>query len=278
MELAVRRSLGAVHLGLVTAAVLLAASTVSLLAESAIASVMRPKECARSGQGTPGPAAPVLEVAQLSRVTGTPLAPGADPTLGNVPGLRSVRTALRVRLLGTLLSSRTAWSIATVLDLTRLRTSTLMVGDRVQDARVLEILRDRVVIDRRGHREFIGVESGDGVQTLTVRSLDEDHYEMARSEVERVLGDLGELWTQVRVVPTFKDGQPQGFRLFAVRPDSLFSKLGLLSGDVIKRINGFEMNSAANALEVYARLRDANRIDVELERESSSIHKTYSVR
>ena len=36
--------------------------------------------------------------------------------------------------------------------------------------------------------------------------------------------------------------------------------------------------SPANALEVYARLRDATRIDVELERGGSSIRKSYSIR
>jgi len=82
----------------------------------------------------------------------------------------------------------------------------------------------------------------------------------------------------VRILPAYKDGQPEGFKLFAIRPGSLFSLLGMVSGDVVRRINGFEMNTPANALEAYTRLRDANRIDVDLERNGSSIRKSYSVR
>jgi hypothetical protein len=42
-----------------------------------------------------------------------------------------------------------------VLDLARQKSLTLMVGDSVQDARVLEILRDRVIVSRDGRHEMI---------------------------------------------------------------------------------------------------------------------------
>jgi general secretion pathway protein C len=129
--------------------------------------------------------------------------------------------------------------------------------------------------------------SGEGVlgpsaqaltQALTVRPLDEWHYEVSRSELDAALAHLDQIAEQARIVPAYRDGQPEGFKLFAIRPDSLFSKLGLVNGDVIRRINGFEMNSAANALEAYTRLQGAGRIDLEIDRRGSSIRRTYSIR
>ena len=125
---------------------------------------------------------------------------------------------------------------------------------------------------------MVGSSTAALTQTLTVRSLDEGHYEVSRSEVDAALAHLDKMAEQVRIVPAYRDGQPEGFKVFAIRPDSLFSKLGLTNGDVVRRINGFEMNSPANALEVYARLRDASRIDVEIDRGGSSLRRTYSVR
>jgi general secretion pathway protein C len=113
---------------------------------------------------------------------------------------------------------------------------------------------------------------------VAIRSLDENRYEVSRGELERAVARLDELATQARFVPAYRDGQPQGFRVFAIRPDSLFSKLGLLNGDVVRRINGFEMSSPANALEVYQRLREASQVEVELERDGSRIRKSYSIR
>jgi general secretion pathway protein C len=66
--------------------------------------------------------------------------------------------------------------------------------------------------------------------------------------------------------------------LFAIRPDSLFARIGMVNGDVVRRINGFEMSTPENALEAYARLRDANQVEVVLERNGSAIQESYSIR
>ena len=51
------------------------------------------------------------------------------------------------------------------------------------------------------------------------------------------------------------DGKAAGFRLFSVRPDGPFAKIGLQNSDVISAINGLEMTSPEKALEVYTKLK-----------------------
>ena len=75
----------------------------------------------------------------------------------------------------------------------------------------------------------------------------------------------------------FKNGVANGFKLFSIVPDSLYSKIGIQNGDVIRRINGYEMNSPDKALEIYQKLRDANRIEVEVERRGDTVRKSYSI-
>ena len=209
-----------------------------------------------------------------------------------------VRTSLRLRLLGTLVSTAAGWYIGSILDLNNQKSSTVMVGDRVQNAEVLSIERDRVIIANNGRREYIGAEAGDGAPApppiattrpvtepagnqpygAGIKALDDSNYEVPRNEVDRALANLNDLAMQARIVPAFKDGQAEGFKLFSIRPDSLYSKIGIVNGDVIKRINGFEMNSPEKALEVYTKLKDANRIDIELDRNGQTMRKTYNVR
>lgn len=287
MHPAIRRYVWILQVALVAAVALAGARTVNLILEALIAPA--PGHAAHASSSSPPErtSTPTLDLAALSRITGLPVETAQKTEDGEGPS----RTDLRVRLLGTLLSTDPAWSIASLLDLTRQKTSTVMVGDQVQDSRVVEILRDRVIVARNGRREVIGLAPGDGaigpspdsrmntaVQGSGIRSIDENRYEVPRSELEAALNQLDKLATDVRILPAYKDGHPEGFKLFAIRPGSLFSLLGMVSGDVVRRINGFEMNTPANALEAYTRLRDANRIDVDLERNGSSIRKSYSVR
>ncbi len=299
MELVIRKYFWAVNLCFVALVALLAAKTVNLFIEAAIA----PAPSAQAARGTTRtaqteqPAA--LDLPKLAQLTNLPLPNPETEEEQQKPdmGAEPVRTSLRVKLLGTLLSTAPGWSIGSILDLGNQRSSTVMVGDRVQNAEVLSILRDRVIIANNGRREFIGAELGDGAPPpppiattrpvaepaggaygAGIKALDDNNYEVPRNEVDKALANLNDLAMQARIVPAFKDGQAEGFKLFSIRPDSLYSKIGIVNGDVIKRINGFEMNSPEKALEVYTKLKDTNRIDIELDRNGSTLRKTYNVR
>src|SRR5450631_2432160 len=103
------------------------------------------------------------------------------------------------------------------------------------------------------------------------------NFEVPLSELDRAINNLNDSAMQARMVPAFKDGQSEGFKLFSIRPDSLYSKIGIQNGDVVTRINGLDMNDPAKALEVYTKLKDAPRIDVDIDRIGSPMRMTYNV-
>ena len=51
--------------------------------------------------------------------------------------------------------------------------------------------------------------------------------------------------------------QAHGFKLYAIRPSSVYAKIGLTNGDTLSAINGLELTTADKALEVYTKLREA---------------------
>jgi len=287
MHRAIRSNVWILQLGLIAAVALTAARLVNLSLEVLILPVPSRSTVARGSLLAPQDRAPILDIAMLSRITGLhdETAQESDSSGG------TTRTAPGLRLLGTLRSADPAWSIASLLDLGRQKSWTVMVGDQVRDAWVLEILRDRVIIGRNGRREIIELAPGDealgpssGGMTATtsatsgIRSLDETHYEVPRTELDAALNHVDQLANDVRIAPAYREGQPEGFKVFAIRPGSLFSRIGMVNGDVIRRINGFEMSTPENALEAYTRLRGANQVEIELDRNGSAIRKSYSVR
>ena len=80
---------------------------------------------------------------------------------------------------------------------------------------------------------------------------------------------------QARIVPVFRDGQTVGFKLFSFRPDSPYARFGFHDGDLIRRINGVDMDSPEKALKVYTQLKDATRFEVDIERDCQLMRKTY---
>lgn len=304
MERVFRKYFWAVNLLFILLVALIAARTVNLFTEAALTQVPTTAPASARAHVAPVERPAGLNLEKLANLTGLPLPkPEVAETAGAAtaydPNAPPVKTSLRVRLLGTLDATDPRWSLASIQDMTSQGTATYMTGDSIQNAEIVEIERERVIINNNGRREYIDGEAGNGVPVSTVappirtaqavkepgsddmgqgiKALDDNNYEIPRDTVDNALSNLNSLAMQARIVPAFKDGKSEGFRLFSIRPDSLYSKIGIVNGDVLKRINGFDLNSPEKALEVYQKLKDSSRIDIEIDRNGSSVHKTYTI-
>lgn len=78
-----------------------------------------------------------------------------------------------------------------------------------------------------------------------------------------------------RIVPAYRDGKVQGFKLFSIRPNSLLASLGFQNGDTVKTINGRELDSPDKALELYAQMKSEKKFTVVLDRRGEA--KTLTI-
>ena len=111
-----------------------------------------------------------------------------------------------------------------------------------------------------------------------MRQVSEDKWLLATQEVDQLRSNMSSLMTQIRVVPNFTDGQPDGFKVFAIRPGSIFARIGLQNGDVIKRINGLEIQGPEQAFAAYQQLAAETNIQIDLVRRSENKTLTYEIR
>ncbi|WP_237757855.1 type II secretion system protein GspC [Anaeromyxobacter sp. PSR-1] len=110
-----------------------------------------------------------------------------------------------------------------------------------------------------------------------MRAVSKDKYEIDRKVIDGTLNNLSAIATQARIVPSFKNGVANGFKLFSIQPGSLYASIGIENGDVIQRVNGYELNSPEKALELYQKLRDSGHVTIELERQGQPIRKEYNI-
>lgn len=111
-----------------------------------------------------------------------------------------------------------------------------------------------------------------------IKKIDDTTFEIDKSLVEKVLVNPMAVAKGARVVPAMKNGKPEGFKLYAIRPTSVYSKLGLTNGDTLTSINGFELTSADKALEVYTKLREATSLELDVTRRGKPVTLKYTIR
>jgi len=288
--------------GTLIAAVLgayLCARIVNTVAASAIAPkpALLQQSVGASPQAAQMPARAELDAERLAKTFDLPVPKPASESAAEVRPAKPawdrtpVRSSLRGNLVSTALANPARYSLCQLTNSDVNETLVYATGDKFMGAHLYAIEKDRVLLDNDGRNEYIDnsaaappnlgfspiPQPAQPAAQNDVRQLSENQYVLAKTTVNGALSDLSQLATQARIVPSFKNGVANGFKLFSIVPDSLYSKIGIQNGDVIRRINGYEMNSPDKALEIYQKLRDANRIEIEIERRGDTIRKSYSI-
>lgn len=212
-----------------------------------------------------------------------------------------VTTSLPLSLVATSISLDDDQSTATIVNTESSRQGSYSIGDKIPGAsgKLKEIHYKFIDFENAGHTERLvllgatpppmvakveppaGDGSGDEMQAMVdagVKKIDDNHYEIDRKLVDSVSANPMGVAKGARVVPAVKDGKPDGFKLYAIRPSSVFSKLGLQNGDTLQSINGFDLTSAQNALEAFTKLREATSLEVSITRRGKVEKLSYSIR
>ena len=226
-----------------------------------------------------------------------------------------VATSLRAQLIAAIVAEKPLRSVAVIADKGSGQTSTFAIGDEVQGARLLSVERIRDAVDpsgrafrvaaivcHDGRKEYVDFGTGGGGAMVPVsapnvgvapvpppsgapprrtadgiRKTADNKYDVKKSVLDGTLSNLNAVATQARIVPSFKNGVANGFKVFSIQPNSFYSSIGVENGDVIQKINGYEINSPDKALEIYQKLREARHVTVDLERNGQTIRKEYNV-
>lgn len=111
-----------------------------------------------------------------------------------------------------------------------------------------------------------------------IKQIGSNSWAIDRKEVDGALANLSSLITQLRVVPNLVDGQTQGFKVFNIRPGSVFSQIGLLDGDVIREVNGQQLTGIDVAYQAMSSISGMTSLQVKIDRANQSMTLSYEIR
>ena len=193
-------------------------------------------------------------------------------------------TRLPLRLLGTHLSSVREHSRAAISDTSGRESELLHEGDSLSkhpQARLLRIERGRVILQNGAHREELLLDEEAGLAAAAPPPPSRDARRSRRTastaqaplterlrelQLERTGGrDARTLFSQAKIIPRWEEGQMVGMELQDVEAGSLWEKVGLKTGDVIRSFNGVPLDSAAAGARVLSQFVEANQYQIELQ-------------
>jgi general secretion pathway protein C len=270
----------AVELVLLALAAYLGALALSLGLQAAVVDIPPPLEDA------PAPRAPALHPLADYAVI-------AERDVFNSGSGDAVAAERAVRLWGVGLQGREAHAV--IEDLATHRQQLYRVGDEVAGARITAIDWDRVTLERAGREETLTLAppatassepapadtpraTPAAAEPENIRRTGENAFIVDRREITGATDNMSGLMTQLRAVAEVRDGRPAGFKLFRIEDGSLFARLGLRDGDVVRRVNGNDIGEPAALLSFLERLRHEPRVALDIVRDESPRTLVYDLR
>jgi general secretion pathway protein C len=117
------------------------------------------------------------------------------------------------------------------------------------------------------------VEPGPAVDGI--RQLGEDRFEVDRALVERLVSGAAAM--ELRVAFPERDGRVLGAQLFGIRRGSVWDRLGLRNGDVLRHVNGHDLSGPDGMIAAFGALRAANELTLHAVRRGAPIVIEYRI-
>ena len=211
------------------------------------------------------------------------------------------KTTLSLELVSTMLCpGDDTWSVAIIRDMSTKEKDPVMYARHsvlTSGAEVVSVEPHRVYLRNNGQLEYVEMEelpaphAATSAITPSPSTIDPvlgdlnksvacsgSACTIERALVDKLLANTMSLATAARFLPSVKDGRPNGFKLYAIRPNSIFDKIGLQNGDTIKAINGNEMTTPDAALGLYSKLRSASHLSAQVDRRGATVTLDYTIR
>jgi general secretion pathway protein C len=191
-------------------------------------------------------------------------------------------TSLKIALLGTVVGSEQD-SFAIIEEKGGKKQGLYKVGDSIQSAVLKRILRSKVILTVQGRDKILTIEEEAASRRTSEVARAEpirqgESITVKRSEIEKSLENVHQLLSQARVRPHFSGGKPDGLAITYIKRGSIFEKLGLKNGDLVKGLDGREIKSPDDVLQVYKKLTTGSEVALEIERDGEEQTINYTFR
>lgn len=237
----------------------------------------------------------IAQIRQRNLFDSTAKEPQARPEPTLIDPTELVKSTINADLLATIVFENPQFSVALIQDKSKNEKSYYSLGDQIQNATISKIERFRVILRRSGRMEYLDVQGSQidlepspsspftrptrsRPSSEGIRQTREGGYEIQGRYLDGLLSDLPSLLRGALAQPFTVGNQIEGFRITRIQPDSVYEKLGLEDGDIIKAINGDKLDSPQKGMQLFSTLRDQKRISIDIERNGSRLNYTYDIR
>ena len=158
------------------------------------------------------------------------------------------------------------------------------------DGYVLEkLFRSFVLFEKDGKEYKVEIRTKDDKKGINYKIINQsenikeniiinsDSILIKRNYLNTYVNDIDKVWNDIAIKEIRRNKVIDGFRVIRVNKMSIFSKLGLKNGDVIKSINNNTLKSYVDAFNIYNNINKLKYLSLEILRNNEIMELNYEI-
>lgn len=201
-------------------------------------------------------------------------------------------------LIGVVISKDTYSSLAILKNDQTGKTNMVRTGESFLGMKLIQVLENRIILQKnektfqiflgRGNITYIEEKLQNNQDEVSRAERKEDlsignqlnknliTKEFNRAEIERrIEAEWEMIMKESRFTPNLVKGKISGFKITKLPTRSILSDIGIHKNDIIKEINGIELNDVEKLFTLYNKFKDETQFEVSVERNGKLIRLFY---
>lgn len=174
-------------------------------------------------------------------------------------------------------------------------THILTIGDEFKKFKLKSVFKTYVIFTKNGKeyklsmgdekqkpkytikKEEVKVKKEEKKIPLEIEEKNGD-FEIKRALVNDYIKNPMKIWKNIKIKERLVDGKIDGFRVMDLTNKSIFKKLGLRRGDIIKKVNNIVLGSYADAFKLYKKIDKIENLNFVIIRDGQEMEIDYEIR
>jgi len=114
-------------------------------------------------------------------------------------------------------------------------------------------------------------------QTSQIKATN-NKIEVDKNLLETYTKDTDKIWRDISIKEHLTNDKIDGFRVDKVKKDSNFEKLGIRSGDIFKTVNGVDLKSYDDAMNVFKKMGKISSLNMKIKRGNELMELNYDIK
>ena len=150
------------------------------------------------------------------------------------------------------------------------------LGDIIQGFTITTILNDSVTLTKQDQELVLMLAPGGNSPLRSFfKKVGENSWKVSANKITDMVSNIDQYVGQVIAYQHRENGKPAGFRIRHLKEGNDFEKMGIKSDDIIKRVNGIDVNDLSSVLKAVYQLSGDTNFTVEVERDNQKTNINY---